>query len=148
MNRDWYDNQLKEQQRHPPVGQRPRQRQWPTRVFVLFISVAFGLAFAKGFGLWPFESSEPRVAYAPRAEAPNPMAGCFVAKQAVTARLKAPATASFAECWRNGELVCLNVDSQNGFGVLIRSTWLVRFGGAASDRITEVVNVPTMRCLQ
>lgn len=82
----------------------------------------------------------------PQAHAVDPFKGCTLAKDAIKTRLKSPATAKFAECYRNGELACINVDAQNGVGANVRSTWLVRF--ASGERISEVVNVPAMGCLR
>ncbi|MBE5867943.1 MAG: DUF4190 domain-containing protein [Lachnospiraceae bacterium] len=68
----------------------------------------------------------------------NESAYYSIAKEIITANLKAPKTAEFPSLTfnrdkiamsRNGDLIAVQsyVDAQNGFGALIRSDWLVEF---------------------
>jgi len=80
---------------------------------------------------------DPAAEQAAAALKADPLAGreraiCKGLQAAVRARLKAPATAQFDSCWNDTHVAYaggglytsrLWVDSQNGFGALVRSYW-------------------------
>lgn len=59
---------------------------------------------------------------------PGPTTGCSASRRAVEAQLKAPASAKWGDCESTTtggtQTVRLTVDSQNGFGAMIRSRWV------------------------
>lgn len=67
---------------------------------------------------------------------------CYYSKQAVEGRLKSPASAKWVSCYSatsNGvQAVRAVVDSQNGFGAMIRSTWLAT---VRNGKVEEVVQL-------
>ena len=76
------------------------------------------------------------------AEAPHAQTGCSAARRAVEARLRSPASAKWGDCHsttRDGvQTVRVSVDSQNGFGALIRSEWMATVRNNSVESVVQV----------
>lgn len=97
------------------------------RVIVLLVAGAILMALFVNAG---GSNSGDQAGRRPSPSAPHEATGCSASKRAVTARLKAPSTAQFSDCYSTTadgvQTVTLTVDSQNGFGAMIRSKWVTK----------------------
>lgn len=89
---------------------------------------------------------------APVAGASDKNMACIMAQDFMEDQLKAPATAKFARCSRDsatfegdGEFIVTSyVDAQNGFGAMIRTTFVMRVKSVGDDKwkMLEVATEP------
>lgn len=101
-----------------------RSKRRDARLLGIILGGVAVVATMNGESPTPIALTQQSAAAAPRQHSSS---ACTLVKRAVTEQLKAPSTTRFDECWRSGALACLNVDSQNGFGAMVRSRWMVRF---------------------
>lgn len=97
----------------------PQNRRMPFLGWVFIVLAGLGL-----LGMLGDCSNQSRNA----ASDPGPTTGCSASRRAIEARLKSPASAKWGDCNSTTaggmQTVRLTVDSQNGFGAMIRSQWV------------------------
>jgi len=74
--------------------------------------------------------------------APHAFTGCSASKRAIEARLRSPGSAKWGDCSsttsNDMQTVTLTVDSQNGFGALVRSQWVTKVRNNVVESVTQV----------
>lgn len=73
---------------------------------------------------------------------PGPTTGCSASRRAVESQLKSPASANWGDCFSitagGQQTVTLMVDSQNGFGTMIRSQWVATVRDNSVLSVTQI----------
>lgn len=68
--------------------------------------------------------------------------GCSASRRAIEAQLKAPSSAQWVDCNSTTsagvQTVTLTVDSQNGFGAMIRSRWVTTVRNGSVETVNRL----------